>query len=425
MQNNQKIKIGMIAILIMAIPIISAKQGYHHFLTKPYADTLYCIQSDGCGGTTFKNSSNITVAGDQIFFNGTISGGGDNLGDHTATQNLDMGLYNITRLTQANMSIYHYRPYDEDHVVFENPNVNGDVYVRVNDGGTTIDALIIDSSATGCTVWSGSPRFGERIYMDHPDYSWAGITWSTIDSCQSYNVHFSIGEDTSEDQAIITVHSDIGNHLLLGVADYAFDDYDRPNRNDPWYYVFSDSDPDVVNTEWIGFAHNSSDAIIETGKGNLVLNPASGVVYVTENISYANAIDRTPGYDKSQSQALRELRQVKNKIKDGKQEIDHSTIPDFAYAKVKKIERYNCFKMCMDCRLQDCNSDYAYYDLPYLVQYDNISEIRCNEFCDEREIEEEGRNMGAMITMLTEAVKELADQNEELQSRIDQLENAK
>jgi hypothetical protein len=85
---------------------------------------------------------------------------------------------------------------------------------------------------------------------------------------------------------------------------------------------------------------------------------ASNNVYVTANMSAQSITDRTPHYD---GDALAELRNVAGKTNQGKREIDHGSLPAFARKKVRKP----------DGTL------------------------------------EEGRDIGAMISVLTRAVQQL------------------
>ena len=132
--------------------------------------------------------------------------------------------------------------------------------------------------------------------------------------------------------------------------------------------------------------------------------------YTTGNVSASNFVDLTPAWDKTSSEALNELLNVKSGADSmGNTVIDHSSLPEFTQAKIlKEAQPVNCKKVC------------------------NYSEEEtgrgCIEECDTEYIYEDGRNIGATVTMLVEAVKALNemnaginDQKEELTDQINAL----
>ena len=110
-------------------------------------------------------------------------------------------------------------------------------------------------------------------------------------------------------------------------------------------------------------------------------------------ISAAAVTDRTPGYDGTAQDALSEI--VNTRSVDG--EIDHSSLPALARATLKRVEKSN----------------------RRIVEYtDPSGRIVEDEVYDLNIVEEEGRSLGGMITVLTEAVKGLNEKVEALEAEI-------
>jgi len=100
------------------------------------------------------------------------------------------------------------------------------------------------------------------------------------------------------------------------------------------------------------------------------------------NLEVQGAFDHTPGYSGTAQDALSEI--LNSKSING--EIDHSSLPVMARATLKRVEKTN---------------------VRMVEQTDPSGKIVEVEEYDTRVVEEEGRNLGAMITVLTEAVKGL------------------
>ena len=113
--------------------------------------------------------------------------------------------------------------------------------------------------------------------------------------------------------------------------------------------------------------------------------------YFEGDISAATVTDRTPGYDGTAQDALSEI--INTRSVDG--EIDHSSLPVLARATLKRVEKSN----------------------RRIVEYtDPSGRIVEDEVYDLNIVEEEGRSLGGMITVLTEAVKGLNEKIEALQA---------
>jgi len=106
-------------------------------------------------------------------------------------------------------------------------------------------------------------------------------------------------------------------------------------------------------------------------------------------VSAAQVIDRTPGYSGTAQDALAEILNVKSVAG----EIDHSSLPGLARATVHRVEKTN---------------------RRVVERKDPVGNVIQNEQYDVSIVEEEGRSLGGMITVLTEAVKGLNEKLEAL-----------
>jgi len=121
--------------------------------------------------------------------------------------------------------------------------------------------------------------------------------------------------------------------------------------------------------------------VTETAAGvrNSPFQTSGSGIYVTGNMSALSITDRTKHYS---GNALSELSKIKD---DGKGGIDHATLPNFARVKVKRKE---------------------------------MVKEKGKNMATMVEIEEDGRDLGAMVSMLTVAVQQLSQELDELKRKI-------
>ena len=81
----------------------------------------------------------------------------------------------------------------------------------------------------------------------------------------------------SDDQFGFFTTDASGNQLILGNSSHYPQDYDHAVQTNPTLYIHSDTAPDDANDEWISFIHNKTDALIQTGSGDLNLIPTGSV----------------------------------------------------------------------------------------------------------------------------------------------------
>jgi len=148
----------------------------------------------------------------------------------------------------------------------------------------------------------------------------------------------------------------------------------------------------LINSYALYLEPFTSNANLHGGVTYGIYQEGSGVMnYFKGDISAAEVIDRTLGYDGTAQDALSEI--LNTRTVGG--EIDHSSLPELARATVKRVEKTN----------------------RRIVEYtDPSGEIVEDEVYDVSIVEEEGRSLGGMITVLTEAVKGLNEKIETLQT---------
>lgn len=133
---------------------------------------------------------------------------------------------------------------------------------------------------------------------------------------------------------------------------------------------------DILTT---GDVKHSGDVYMGHGLtvGSTVIAPSDQSVYIVDNCSALSFTDRTPFFDGDALAAVRGIRGTPSG------EIDHKSLPEFAARKLKHTKRERVG--------------------PRMV---------------EREVEEDGRDIGAMVSVLTVAVQQLLDRVEALEAQL-------
>ena len=162
-----------------------------------------------------------------------------------------------------------------------------------------------------------------------------------------------------------------------------------------------------------------------TGKYPLEISGATdGIsIYISDNVSAAGYIDRTPYFTGTSKQALDSILSIKGI--NGK--IDHSTLPDFAKAIYQKPirtytnETYIEEEITSYQNISKFNNETNITEIEKIPIYENVTKIREIEHVTYEE--KEGRSLGGMITLLTDSIKYLFEWNTEQDNRIELLEN--
>jgi hypothetical protein len=133
------------------------------------------------------------------------------------------------------------------------------------------------------------------------------------------------------------------------------------------------------------------------GGGNLtsfaIYSPSDVESYLEGSLSVKDLVDRTPAFEGTPSEALQYILDIESE--DG--EIKHSSLPDLARVKVHRIEEYNCENK---------------------VTITPTGENTTERICEYNVIEEEGRSISGMVTLLTDSIKGLKQENDLLKSEL-------
>ena len=132
--------------------------------------------------------------------------------------------------------------------------------------------------------------------------------------------------------------------------------------------------------------------------------------YVVNNVSAASFTDRTPHYE---GDALTELRIVSGNSETG---IDHETLPEFARTKVKKDKIVTPTELLIPSNM---NVSSAQKELELKSFKKSSKKLKSSKALVKEE--EDGRDIGAMVSVLTKAIQQLLDKNDEQDKEIAEL----
>lgn len=105
-----------------------------------------------------------------------------------------------------------------------------------------------------------------------------------------------IRNDEAFGQFVIALGSTQGGHLVIGKNDTSFGlDYDHAPTVDPTIFLHSATSPATDKTEWISFAHNKTDGVIDVGKGDLKLDDDVNITGTLTLGTYVRNIDIPTG----------------------------------------------------------------------------------------------------------------------------------
>lgn len=69
------------------------------------------------------------------------------------------------------------------------------------------------------------------------------------------------------------VGDDHGRHMVFGYSGVLANDFGHPTQSHPTMFIHSSTSPATDNTQWLSLKHTSDDGYIETGKGDISLDP--------------------------------------------------------------------------------------------------------------------------------------------------------
>lgn len=152
-------------------------------------------------------------------------------------------------------------------------------WATTNDDLCVDDILEVDGDAYfnggGAAYFSKAGGYGNIIIKDNSFNNWA---LASLDDDGGR-----IGLEANDGR---------GNHNLIITS---YNNMDRDHDHDtlsvnPKLWIHSATNPDTDNTQWLGLRHNQTDGVIDTGKGDLVLNPTGNVSVVGNSISNVDCV---------------------------------------------------------------------------------------------------------------------------------------
>lgn len=168
-------------------------------------------------------------------------------------------------------------------------SANTTLFIQSADQASTNDYLALFHDQTDANVVSGSGQLnlvsGNGL-VGVPGAVGAGTQRFLIRSAAGNQAGFELGEGAVSslyfranhgfDQGILAVKDQVGSQIVLGCE--SDQDYDHVDQTDPTLFIHSCTAPNTANDEWFSFAHDTSDAIITVGKGNLDITADALVV---------------------------------------------------------------------------------------------------------------------------------------------------
>jgi hypothetical protein len=143
-----------------------------------------------------------------------------------------------------------------------------------------------------------------------------------------------------------------------------------------------------------------------TNKTGYQIYVESGNVYVTDNITAKHYTDHTPAFPGTPAEALKAITSITASTKSsGVKEIDHNSLPALAQAKIPSVDRYNCKNI-----------------INTQTRPDGTEENTTSESCDFRTIYSDGRDIGGLESVMTDAIKALDANNKAKDSEIAALQ---
>lgn len=173
---------------------------------------------------------------------------------------------------------------DEDtNINWDNSNTRLQLMgpVAVGDAGTTSHTL----TANDDLFVSGKLEVDGFIYCDSRSFF-----YSTVLFADEAMVGF--GNAADDDAKLKWSTAQTADCLVFGVGtpgnmfiftkeDYMAKNHDHAAATDPTLFIQSATNPDTDNTQWLSLAHNQTDGVITTGKGDINLVPSSGFLNVS------------------------------------------------------------------------------------------------------------------------------------------------
>jgi hypothetical protein len=136
----------------------------------------------------------------------------------------------------------------------------------VNSGPISIHSGSTYMAVTGSGFLAQNGSF-IGVGDNHTGYRMLGFTWSRAGLESNGQVAMGIS-------TLAAPYA--GGNLLLVAGGNENGAYEHPSQSDPTLIIHSRTAAATATNQWLSFQHNTSDGIIQTGAGSLILNPASG-----------------------------------------------------------------------------------------------------------------------------------------------------
>lgn len=159
-------------------------------------------------------------------------------------------------------------------------------YIRIGDA-TTASGPLNDNNDLLVT---GILETSESIYMNN-------ITGGVIQLYFTEAATNTLGfrADHSTDQALIRLGSGIGRQLCLVETTTGTQDFDHATQTNPTLFIHSSTAPNTNNTQWLSLTHDTTDALIKAGTGDVKIDDDLNVTGTFKQDGTAG-IDATVSY---------------------------------------------------------------------------------------------------------------------------------
>jgi len=212
----------------------------------------------------YEENSDIII-GDFLEFNLTGSSTID--GNLTVTGDLDVGGTTtlVDSATSGNITVGGYIQGD----------ASGNVYVAIGSGSSSRGL-----SDTGDLYITGKLEVDTYVYFDCALMHVGNTTKygnMTFYSSRYLSFYDSVNEvrlygDITNDNFVITTNTGYSNSLIITHDDNYSKNHNITETSHPTFYIFSETDPTTDSTQWMSLSHNTNDAIINVGSGDLKFN---------------------------------------------------------------------------------------------------------------------------------------------------------
>ena len=171
-------------------------------------------------------------------------------------------------------------------------------YLRIGDGTTTSHSLNSEDDL----LVTGELEVNGNIFADSGVIRINSATDSQMVFDKDYTLVGVLKYSFAASQTVLTVNNEVGNQLIISPSGWRSNNYDHATQSNPTLYIQSNTNPDINNTQWMSLTHDTSNGVINTGKGYLYVKANNGSdisLYAETNVSATGYITRTSIFDKA------------------------------------------------------------------------------------------------------------------------------